>query len=423
MKYGAIGAERSQKHKNMSEKNENAHNFLAQLKKRNSTLGRTNLGVYEVNGVGYHSKVTAILEAQNQGQTSNIQWNFNEDAYSKHNWTVEPDDDLLELYRQRAQQLREKYDWLVLYFSGGSDSRTILETFLTNGIRIDEIFVWAYPSVNRKLVWGNDFYCNGNNLAEFDIITKPYLDSIHAAFPKIKISIHDWTSDIIDSYKKDDWIMNTASRLSPNAAAKRNIYGWSRDLLQHVDKGYQVGHILGVDKPIMMLKNGKYYIAFLDKMIAAGIAAGRKRDSWEQEELFFWTPDLPQLQIKQAHIIRNWFEKNPHKKKCIRSGHGKWDDREEFNTIVKKLVYPNWDISIWQIEKSRSTTFINQDKWFWDSDLPEAKIWKNGLKTLDEILPDSWMTNGSVTNELVGCWSKEYYIGDSVSQVEKTKSI
>ena len=43
---------------------------------------------------------------------------------------------------------------LCFYFSGGVDSRTILETFLTNGIKVDEIFVWNYNSVNRSLVLG-----------------------------------------------------------------------------------------------------------------------------------------------------------------------------------------------------------------------------------------------------------------------------
>jgi len=398
----------------------NKDDFLTQLKKRNNALGRTNLGVYEVNGVGYHSKVTAILEAQSQGDASNVHWNFNEESYNKYDWSVEPNESLSELYRQRAQGLREKYDWLVLYFSGGVDSRTILETFLTNGIKVDEIFVWNYNSVNRSLVWGDNFFCDGNNLAEGDIITLPYLKKVHAAYPEIQITLHDWTRNIIQAYEKDDWILETASRFSPNAAAKRYAYSWSRQFLEKYDSGQTVGHIMGVDKPMMIMQDNKYYLAFLDKMVI-GMTGGRKRDTWETDELFYWQPDLPQLQIKQGHVLRNWFEKNPHKKSSIRHGPaGKVG--KDYNDIVKMLCYPNWDNSIWQIGKALNTTFINQDKWFWNSDLPQQKIWKNGLKTLDEILPTSWMHDGkSVENELIGCWSKFYYIGDSISEVEPGK--
>jgi len=43
------------------------------------------------------------------------------------------------LYALRARQLREKYDYLVLYFSGGADSTNILKTFIDNNIFLDEI--------------------------------------------------------------------------------------------------------------------------------------------------------------------------------------------------------------------------------------------------------------------------------------------
>ena len=46
-----------------------------------------------------------------------------------------------ELYKQRALQLREKYDYLILYFSGGADSYNVLRSFIDNGIKIDEVII------------------------------------------------------------------------------------------------------------------------------------------------------------------------------------------------------------------------------------------------------------------------------------------
>ena len=61
--------------------------------------------------------------------------------FSKCDWTTEPEPGvpLSEYYRRRAQQIRDKYDYVVLLYSGGPDSNNILHAFVHNGIKIDEI--------------------------------------------------------------------------------------------------------------------------------------------------------------------------------------------------------------------------------------------------------------------------------------------
>jgi hypothetical protein len=59
---------------------------------------------------------------------------------------------LTELYRQRAQQLRDRYDYLVLYYSGGADSSNILDTFIKNNIKLDCVYVrWPFNVLNSTL--------------------------------------------------------------------------------------------------------------------------------------------------------------------------------------------------------------------------------------------------------------------------------
>ena len=70
-----------------------------------------------------------------------VSFYFHDDYFSQFDWTKEPQQSLKELYKQRAIQLRDKYDYLILSYSGGSDSHQALETFLNNNIFIDEIFI------------------------------------------------------------------------------------------------------------------------------------------------------------------------------------------------------------------------------------------------------------------------------------------
>ena len=94
----------------------------------------TKYGYYNVDGFKTLSKLEAWQLSK--GDFNKIKFIYNDDHFSKIDWSVEPKEDIYELFRQRAQQLREKYDYIVLIYSGGVDSHTILETFLKNNIQI-----------------------------------------------------------------------------------------------------------------------------------------------------------------------------------------------------------------------------------------------------------------------------------------------
>ena len=97
------------------------------------------LGFYTVGDQRFYSKPQALLEATATGHFPHF--NFNREVYSKIDTTIEPQTSLRELYRMRAKQLREKYDYIRLEFSGGSDSTTVLYSFINNGIQIGRAHV------------------------------------------------------------------------------------------------------------------------------------------------------------------------------------------------------------------------------------------------------------------------------------------
>ena len=81
------------------------------------------LGYYRVGWKKFYNKTLALLESNKTGYK--IDWVFNNDIYGKIDWTLPVLESLDLLYALRARQLREKYDYLVLYFSGGADSTNI----------------------------------------------------------------------------------------------------------------------------------------------------------------------------------------------------------------------------------------------------------------------------------------------------------
>ena len=64
-------------------------------------------GYYTVGEKKSYSK----LEALGWGSPK---WHFNDEIFSAIDWTIEPPFDLWELYKQRAKQIREQYDYVVL---------------------------------------------------------------------------------------------------------------------------------------------------------------------------------------------------------------------------------------------------------------------------------------------------------------------
>ena len=83
-------------------------------------------GFYRVGNLKLYSQIEALEISQRLNLP--ITWHFNDEVYSSFDWTKEPDESISELYKKRCEQLREKYDYLVLFYSGGADSDNILNS-------------------------------------------------------------------------------------------------------------------------------------------------------------------------------------------------------------------------------------------------------------------------------------------------------
>ena len=217
-------------------------------------------GFWEVYDRRFTNKYEALLYAKEINGVVNFKFfdniwdNFNRELLGKKT--------LSELYRQRAQQLRDKYDYLILYFSGGSDSYNVLRSYIDNGIKLDEICVkWCTRVIDSDIYTPNTSDTTAYNyLSEWDYAIKPVLDEIKISNPEIKITIVNWLDDRLEN--DPDIIFNMVNHWHDIEVP--SLATWSPSELQLVNQNKTVGSIYGVDKPCIFFKEKDFDFIYID---------------------------------------------------------------------------------------------------------------------------------------------------------------
>jgi len=369
-----------------------------------------NKGIYKCNNKFFYNKIEAIIEA-NSNPHSWVEWDYHDSIFNKYRWEVEPSKSLDEIYRQRALQLRESYDYLVLFYSAGVDSWYILNAFIKNNIKIDEIYMYGAFSVEEKMY----------DQLQYDRSPGYYTREIRHSLPfikklaeekNIKVSVYDWGKDMIDAANDRDWFLETGARYDPTSMARGRFHKIFRHHNELVHKGKRVGFLFGVDKPRLLRDDHNIYFSFLDIIMPRGALTTNDivGEYWENDEYFYWSPNLPELLIKQSHIIAryliltNQIALIPHIN-AIDKGH-----TVEYYQAVNYCVYPDWDINTWQIKKPTSDGRDQVGKWFFDIGDGAVHKWESSIKELERLCGKQWFNGNSVTNGYRGHLSSKYKI-------------
>lgn len=374
------------------------------------------LGYYKVGSRIFYSKPQAYIYATEVGIDPT--WVFNPIEFAKFNWTVEPEPSIRELYCLRAQQLRDKYDYIRIETSGGGDSTTAVFSFLLNGIHLDEV-IFRYPEQVDKDVTNDPFNTRPENtLSEWQFAARPLLDWIKTNFPKTKVTFHDYSDKMLAEEKTRDesWVFTTRDWFQPGHGNKHDHFGTKehRDL---ADSGKSICVLYGVDKPKVALIDDAWYLFFMD-MHANGPSPQQNGYTNITSELFFWTPDLPELVSKQAHMVKTWFEmpQNKHLQYVLEYPNGNTNHRTAYENLVKAIIYPDYDLETWQTAKPTNSFYNEMDHWFY-TNLKGTRLysaWESGLQLLvDKINPKYFKFQvGQPTGLHYQC-STFYYIGSS----------
>jgi hypothetical protein len=346
------------------------------------------LGYYRVGDRTFYSKPEAYIYATEVGVDPI--WHFNNAEFAKCNWDIEPETNIRELYRLRALQLREKYDWIRIEASGGGDSTTAIFSFLLNGIHLDEV-VFRYPEQLDKDVTNDPFNTRPENtLSERQFAAEPLFRWINTNFPNVKTTVQDYSENLLkEDYMKDEsWVFTTRDWFQPGHGIKHNNFG----TIEHrnlADSGKKICALYGIDKPKLTVIDGKWYFYFSD--LQANHPNPITGDySNITTELFYWSPDMPELLLKQAHMIRSWFEmpQNQHLKHLVTWPNHDPAKRTAYEHIAKSIIYPDYDLETWQTAKPTTSFYNEMDHWF-HVNLEGTKIfdaWQAGLQfLLDKI--------------------------------------
>jgi hypothetical protein len=308
----------------------------------------------------------------------------------------------------------------VLWFSGGADSTNILNSFVDNDIKLDEVASYVnYEATKDSYSWLN---------AEIYHVAAPVVDLARIKQPGLQHTVVDISQSTLDYFldrsAKFDWIYDVNTHNNPNSCGRDNIKLTVPHWRKLFDSGKKVGFIYGFDKPRLEVIDGKYYFKFRDNIDGAVNAeCQRSNRSWEFKELFYWTPDMPNIPVKQSHIIKNYLKSAPEassfcfkdtgEQSDVKLMTGKWKYLK--SCVLHTLIYPGWVPVLYQL-KAPSLTFSPRDTWFFnlpDSD-PAKYAWQAGLKHRWKLIKDFVKENPDNGRRDIGAIrsSKFYYLGE-----------
>jgi len=319
-------------------------------------------GFYSVNGELFENKIQALIKSSKLG--AELKWHYFDDVFSKASIDTALEQlSIHEIYRIRAQQLRDSYDYLILNYSGGSDSHNILHTFLKNNIKLDCLYVqWPERLMDKGLFTPNaEDKSTANFHSEWELVLKKDLEWLAQAHPEIKIELFDWLDCVDEGFYNDRIFEKNVSNLPSMARSiKQNNFSKIESDLAH--KGKKVASIFGIDKPNVVKHQGTWYYFFSD----TAFMAQPNPNNPNGLEYFYNTPSFPELTVLQCKMLAKWYDANPALLYLVRSRAdriaenpevARWthaQNMKEFHEaaeIAKLVCYPYWDFSRFQAEK------------------------------------------------------------------------
>ena len=316
-------------------------------------------------------------------------------------WTTEPNTSLADFYMARARQIRENYDHVVLFYSGGADSHNMLESFVHAGVSIDEIV--SFHSLAADGDRGSEF-----NREVFETAV-PYVESLKAQQRLPTTTMHRLIdmSNIITRFCRDinwlDFAYMFTSSVSINNVARVYLRKYIKDWADRIAQGQRVVLVWGHDKPRLMHEHDRFFVNFMDIF-------DNCVSTWTQQtqpagwfdEMFYSTPDMPELIVKQAHVIKHFLETCDETHPWITTsvtglGHvvkhrpnGSWQSFWLTQDAQSMLIYPWFRPDLYYESKPKDIIYSKRDRWFWQ-DSAVSHQYHTVVNGIIAQFGDSWL--------------------------------
>ena len=374
------------------------------------------LGYYTCDGMEFESKIHALQHSTAVNKP--IEWQFNRWEFGQHTWDVEPPETLDQLYQRRARQIREQYDYVIVSFSGGSDSWNIMRAFMDQGLLVDEIVSnWALDASSKYVILDPAQRDSWNNVAEYRLNCVERIKEIQARSPATKITVNDTSKTLIDTFLTADdasWTATKREVLNPTGATNYN-YKYFSEVRKQFDRNKKIAIVLGQDKPKLVVKDNQLFVYFADKTTNLTSVQEHLGEYPNCHTLFFyWSPDACDVLAKQAHTILRVMQLDPKVAKLFSTTDAK-TQRLIQEPVLKRWLYSTWDMNWFQVNKATGDWDSTLDYWFsrgW-AGTREHDIWQAGIKHVASSIDSKYLVkdkNGTVTGT-VPFSSPYYYVG------------
>lgn len=377
-----------------------------------SNVGKN--GVYVVDGVLFINKSDALKFASKFNKK--VRWDFNDAVFSAVNWTTPIETSLPDLYKQRAQQLRNTYDYVSLFFSGGVDSTNVLHSFIDNDIFLDEIVMYR---PGKQIKYANKTDKSLRNIwSEVEFAAIPYLKK-QCINPKTLIremDMEECLNDFVSNSRlTQQW--HQLNYLTPNFWAKNAMCMTDKHWISLYDSGKSIGHIAASDKPRVRIRDGQYYMRFNDTGATTfhfqppSLSADESEKIRKHQvlEMFYWTPDLPQLVIKQCQEIKQQCKNNTAFKSLVLNDsipHG------VYGPAVSKYIYSPQVNSIRDLFAVNNVAVFNgtdlHQRWITQCSTDVTGLYNETRRFSRQFINDEFFTSLQLWSNFKMFFSKEY---------------
>ena len=371
-------------------------------------------GHYCCNNQIFYNVYLALYEQFKSQQP--ITFHYQDNEYSQLDWTKEPEMDFESLMDAHAHALRNKYEKLILGWSGGTDSHTIYNVFKRNKIHIDEIYVITYPEPD---------VIAGPTFDYVDWLMKNHWDPTTKIIP---IGTADESRKTILS--NEDWIFE--NRGDFHKFGLSNVDTINLQLAGDNYGAHSWCIIAGYEKPYVYQLGEAWYGAVSGNSLKAVLG----KDNIEN---FFLEPIL---YLKQCHMAKNILKKLNREDKSLEFGNRfYYGTRRNFSggyrvwsnsvgrhdELIVGASYPHKILN----GKRLSQTQIGISDNLSDFCTPEKRLqelliagdvmavnYTKGLynlrreKDFFNYLNDNWLNKKNAVLNLKDIYSKSYYLGN-----------
>jgi hypothetical protein len=366
-------------------------------------------GYFSVGNQNLYSKLDAIQMSMRTGES--VQWHFNDDVFKKQDWTAEPETDIKTMYRERAQAIRDQFDYVVVMFSGGADSTTILDSFIDNNIPIDEVFMHQWIKYQPE---GADSYMN----TEITYSALPYLKRKLPTAWNTTVRLHDPSDYALAQLNNADFRQRSNREVNnihnlQMISLHHNLHRRFPEYVKLIEQGKRIVFVWGEAKPHVTydLEKNKHFFYFEDHYAHAPQPRDQEQnDPACQHEQFYDDPQYPQIKIKQAHLLLNVLKQIKHRTDIFFAGDnlGKDSthpdnyraisavtyyndqryvlDRNAFNCAI----YPDWNFLTYHQDKQPGRVIHPAHAWIERVDPVASKKWMSEYINTYSQLPEEW---------------------------------